>query len=61
MNGVRMRSKVEVMVMVMVVVGRGYWRLVSGGMAFRKAEDSYGDGRVCIRGNPCPNSQWRCI
>ncbi len=59
MNGVRMRSKVEVMVM--VVVGRGYWRLVSGGMAFRKVKDSYGEGRVCIGGNPCPNSQWRCI
>ncbi len=54
-----MRSKVEVMVM--VVVGRGYWRLVSGGMAFRKAKDSYGEGRVCLGGNPCPNSQWRCI
>ena len=56
-DGVRMRSKVEVM----VVVDRGFRRLVSGGVTLRKGEESYGGGLVGIGGNPCRNSQWRCF
>ena len=57
MKGVRLGINVDVMVM--VVVANIFWRAMEIGTESWSVAIYDGDRDVGIRGNPCPNCQWR--